>query len=69
MEKRKRSDNVAMKKFLNVHIGQMALLNNIVRRKANWVDRILIRNYLLHNAIKGQMTELKGVERKQNTGP
>ena len=41
------------------------LLNNILRRKANWFGHILRRNYLLHDAIEEHMTELKGVERRR----
>ena len=40
-------------------------LNNILRRKANWIRHILRRNYLLHDAIEGQMTEVKGVWRRR----
>ena len=35
------------------------LLNNILRRKANLIGHILRRNCLLHDAIEGQMTEVK----------
>ena len=46
------------------HIGQKRiLLNNILRRKANWIDHILTRNRLLHDAIEGQMKEVKEVGR------
>ena len=41
------------------------LLNNFIRRKANWIGHILRRNCLLHDDIEGQMTELKGVGRRQ----
>ena len=41
------------------------LLNNILRRKANWIGHILRRNCLLHDAIEGQMTEVKGVGRRR----
>ena len=34
-------------------------LNNILRRKANWIGQILRRNCLLHEAIEEQMTEVK----------
>ena len=45
-------------------IGQKrVLLNNIPHRKANWIGHILRRNCLLHDAIEGQMIEVK-VERK-----
>ena len=35
------------------------LLNNILRRKANWIGHILRINCLLHDAIEGQMTKVK----------
>ena len=35
-----------------------SLLNNILRRKAYWIDHILRRNCLLHDTIEGQMTEV-----------
>jgi hypothetical protein len=35
-----------------------------ILRKANWIGHILKRNSLLHDAI-GQMTEVKGVGRKE----
>ena len=41
-----------------------AFLNNILRRKANWIGHILRRNSLLYDAIEGQMTEMKGVGRR-----
>ena len=34
-------------------------------KKANWICRILRRNCLLHGAIEGQMTEVKGVGRRR----
>ena len=37
------------------------LLNNIIRRKVHWISHILRRNCLLHDAIEGQLTEVKGV--------
>ena len=30
------------------------LLNNILRRKSNWIDQILRRKCLLHDAIEGE---------------
>ena len=44
---------------------ERVLLNNILRRKANWIDHILRRNCLIHDAIEGQMTEVKGVGRRR----
>ena len=41
------------------------LLNNILRRKANWIGYILRRNCLLHGTIEAQMTEVKGVGRRR----
>ena len=43
---------------------QPTLLNNILRRKANWIGHILRRNCPLHDAIEGEMTEVKGVGRR-----
>ena len=39
------------------------LLNNILHRKTNWVGHILRRNCLVHDAMEGQMTKVKGVVR------
>ena len=45
-------------------IGKIrTLLNNILRRKANWIGHCLKKDCLLHDAIEGQMTEVKGVGR------
>ena len=41
------------------------LLNNILRRKDNWIGHILRGNCLLHDAIEGQMAEVKGVGRRR----
>ena len=41
------------------------LLNNILRTKANWIGHILKINCLLHDAIEGQMTKVKRVERRK----
>ena len=43
----------------------MTLLNNILRRKANWIGHILRKSCLLHDAIEGQMTEMKGIGRRR----
>ena len=51
------------------HIGEkIKLLNNILRRKANWIGHIQKRNSLLHDAIEGQTTEVKGVGRTRLLG-
>ena len=36
-----------------------------IDRKVNWIGHILRRNCLLHDAIEGQMTEVKGVGRRR----
>jgi hypothetical protein len=43
----------------------MTLLNNILRRKVNWIGHILIRNPLLYDVIEGEMTAAKGIERRR----
>ena len=44
------------------------VLNNILRRKANWIGHILRINCLLHDAFEGQITEVKSRKNK-NTAP
>ena len=64
MEKIKWSEKVTNEQVLD-HIGEKrTLINNILRRKANWIGHILRRNCLLHYAIEGQMMEVKGVGRR-----
>ena len=57
MEKIKWSKKVTNEQVLDRIGEKMTLLNNI----ANWIGHILRRNCLLHDAIEGQMTEVKGV--------
>ena len=46
------------------------LLNNILRRKANWIGHILRRNCLLRDVIERKMMEVKGLRKKmKNTSP
>ena len=45
--------------------AKRTLLNNILCRKANWIGHILRTNCLLHDAIEGQMTKVKGVGRRR----
>ena len=65
MEKRKWSETVANEQVLECIGERRTLQNNIVHRKANWIGHILRRNCLLHDAIEGQMTEVKGVGRRR----
>ena len=39
----------------------------VIFSKANWIGRILRRNCLLHDAIEGQITEVKWVGRRRRT--
>jgi hypothetical protein len=65
MEKIKWSEKVTNEQVLE-HIGEKRTLeNNILRRKTNWIGHNLTRNCLLHGAIEGQMTEVKGVGRRR----
>ena len=61
MEKIKCSDKVTNEQVLDRIGEKRTLLNNILSRKANWIGRILRRNCLHHDAIEGQMTEVKAV--------
>ena len=63
MEKMKWSDKVTNEQVLDLIGEKRTLINNMLRRKVNWIGHILRRNCLLHNAIEGQMTEVKGVGR------
>ena len=58
MENIKWSDKVANKVL--EHIGEKrTLLNSILRRKANYIGHIVTIDCLIHDAIGGQMTEMK----------
>ena len=62
MEEIKCSEKVSNEQVLDRIGEKRTLINNILRRKANWMGHILRRNCLVHNPIEGQMTEVKGVE-------
>ena len=65
MKKIKCSEKVTNEQVLD-HIGEKRiLLKNILRRKPKWIGHILRRNCLLHAAIEGEMTEVKGVGRRR----
>jgi hypothetical protein len=61
MEKIELSDKVTNEQVLERKREKRKLLNNILRRKVNWIGHtsILRRNFLLHDALEGQMTEIK----------
>ena len=65
MEKIKWSEKVTNEQVLERIGEKRTLLNNILRRKANWIGHILRRNYLRHDAIEGQKMEVKGEKRRR----
>ena len=65
MEKIKWSEEVTIEQVLDRIGEKRTLLNNILRRKANWIGHIMRRNCLLLDSIEGQMTEFKGVGRRR----
>ena len=65
MEKIKWPEKVTNEQVLDRIGEKRTLLNNILRRNANCIGHILRRNNLLHDAIGGQMTEVKGVRRRR----
>ena len=65
MEKIKLSEKVTNEQVLHRIGEKRKLVNNILRRKVNWIGHFLRRNCLLHDAIDGQMTEVKGVGRRR----
>ena len=65
MEKIKRSEKVTNEQVLDRIGEKRTLLNNILRRKTNWIGHILRRDCLLHDAIEVHMTEVKGVGRRR----
>ena len=66
MKKIKWSQKITNEQVLEPIEG-MILLNTILRRKVNWIGHILRSNFLLHDAIEGQITE--GSRKKKNTAP
>ena len=60
MEKIKWSEKVTNKQVLDRIEEKRTLLNNILCRNTYWLGHNLRRNCLLHDAIEGQMTEVKG---------
>ena len=65
MEKVKWPETVTNEEVLERIGSERTLLNNILRRKANWAEHVLGRNCLLRDATEGHMTEVKGVGRRR----
>ena len=61
----KRSEKLINEEVLERIGEKRALVNNILRRKHNWIGYILRRNCLLHESIEGQITEMKGGGRRK----
>ena len=59
------SEKVTNEELLERIREEREFLNNILPRIANWIGHILRRNCLLHDTIKEQMTEVKGVGRRR----
>ena len=53
MKKIKWSENVNNKQVLERIGKKRTFLNNILRRKVNWIGHIVRRNCLFHNVIEG----------------
>ena len=66
-KKDKMSEKVTNEEFLECKGENRILLNNVLLRKTHWVGYILRINCLLHDAIEGQMTEVKGIGRRKRT--
>ena len=62
MEKIKFSEKVINEEVLERTREKRKLLNNILRRKANWIPHIL-RGNSLHDTFEEQMMEVNVVER------
>ena len=67
MEKIKWSEKVTNEQVLDRIGEKRTLLNNILRRKTNWIGHIMRINCLLHDAIQGRMTEVKVGRRRRRT--
>ena len=63
MEKIKWSKKVTNEEVLECLGEKNTLLNNMLCRKADWIGHMLRRNCHLHDAIEGQITEVKEVGR------
>ena len=65
MEKIKWTEKVSDEEVLKRVSEERMILNNIVRRKANWIGHILRRNGILHDVIEGKIEGKRGPGRTQ----
>ena len=56
MDNKKRPENITNEEVFECTGEKRMLLNNIPRINVNWIDHIIRRNCLLHDAIEGQIT-------------
>ena len=61
VEKINWSEKVTNKELSGYIWEKRALINKVLRRKANWIGYNIRINYLLQDAIEGQITEMKPV--------
>ena len=61
MEKTKWSEKVTNEQVLDRIGEKWTLLKNTLHKNVNWIGHFLRRNCLLHDAIEGQMMEVKEV--------
>jgi hypothetical protein len=66
MLKAKWSEKVTSEQVLECIGEKITILNNILRRKDNWIGHIQRIKCLLHDAIEGQITEVKGAGRRSS---
>ena len=64
MEKITWSEEVTNHQVIERIGEKRTLINNVQRRKVNWIGHILRRNCLLRDATEGQMTEVERVGRR-----
>ena len=65
MEKIKWPEKFLTNEVFECEGEKRTLLNNVLRRKTNWIGHILGINCLHHEATEGQMTEEKGLGRRR----
>ena len=59
------SEKVTNEQVLERIGEKRTLLDIILHRKVNWIGHVLRKKCLLHDAIEGMMTEVKGVGRRR----
>jgi hypothetical protein len=65
MKKTKRAEKTTNELGLERIEAKKILQNNILHREVYWIGHMLKRNFLRHDAIDGQMKEVKGKRNKK----